>query len=140
VANQMFDPGREGFLTGQIDWDTAVIKVGLIRNYTFNPAHKFVSELTGTITTSGIGTLANKTFVNGVAGADPTTITAVPTAAGSHYLVIYQASAVGGGADVATSAQRLICYIDDADGLPITPNGNDVTITWSTGVNKIFKL
>lgn len=27
-----------------------------------------------------------------------------------------------------------------ASGLPVTPNGGNITITWDTGVNKIFKL
>jgi hypothetical protein len=31
-------------------------------------------------------------------------------------------------------------YIDAATGLPLTPNGGDVTIQWDNGANKIFKL
>jgi hypothetical protein len=47
MSNQLFDPGREGFLAGEIDWDTAVIKAALVRGYTFTGSHKFVSEITG---------------------------------------------------------------------------------------------
>lgn len=34
----------------------------------------------------------------------------------------------------------LIAYIDTATGLPVTPNGGDITIAWDSGANKIFKL
>lgn len=47
MANALFDPGREGFLAGEIDWDTATIKAALVHGYTFSASHKFVSEVTG---------------------------------------------------------------------------------------------
>ena len=31
-------------------------------------------------------------------------------------------------------------YIDTATGLPITPNGGDIIVTWDNGINKIFRL
>jgi hypothetical protein len=54
--------------------------------------------------------------------------------------VLFQASAVTGGADVAASAQRLIAWIDTGTNIPVVPNGGDVNITWDSGANKIFKL
>jgi hypothetical protein len=42
-------------------------------------------------------------------------------------VVLYQASAVGGGADVAATAQRLIAYIDS--GGACVPTGAVVTLT-----------
>ena len=41
---------------------------------------------------------------------------------------------------MAAAAQRVIAFIDTATGLPVTPNGGDITITWDNGANKIFKL
>ena len=38
------------------------------------------------------------------------------------------------------STSRLIANIDTATGLPVTPNGGDITVAWDNGVNKIFKL
>lgn len=35
---------------------------------------------------------------------------------------------------------RLISYMDLAIGLPVTPNGNDITLQWDNGTNKIFAL
>jgi hypothetical protein len=43
--------------------------------------------------------------------------------------------------DTGTAATSpLIAYIDTATGLPVTPNGGDITVTWDNGSNKIFKL
>lgn len=142
MANTLFDPGREGFLDGSIDWDTAVIKVALVRGYTFASTHKFVSDVTGAggtlVATSAA--LSSVTKTNGVAGAANVTFSAVATGSACPGLLIFQSSAVTGGADVAASAQRVIGYIDTATGLPVTPNGGDIIISWDTGANKIFKL
>lgn len=136
----LFDPGREGFLAGEIDWDTAVIKVMLGRGYTFSAAHKFVSDLTAHTAVATSAALTGKTITGGIADADDFVYPAVGVGAACAYLIVYQASAVGGGADVAAGAQRLIAYIDNATGLPVTPNGGDISIAFDNGANKIFKL
>jgi len=142
MANALFDPGREGFLAGEIDWDTAVIKIALVRAYTFSAAHKFVSDVT---TASGVlhvtsAALGTKTITSGVADAADVTFTAVTANASNHSVLVFQSSAVTGGADVAATAQRLIAWIDTGTNFPIVPNGGDVTIAWDNGANKIFKL
>lgn len=138
----LFDLGREGFLGGEIDWDTANIRAGLVRNWTPDKAtNKFVSEVTGTIAANVL--LTGKTITGGVANCtSPITWTTVASNASAHYIIIYQSSAVGGGSDVAASAQRLIAFLDSngANGLPVTPNGNDISWTPDTGANKLFKL
>ena len=142
MANALFDAGREGFLDGSIDWDTAVIKIALVRGYTFSAAHKFVSDIT---TASGVlhvtsAALASKTVTGGVADAADVTFTAVASNAANHSVLIFQSSAVTGGADVAATAQRVIGWVDTGTNFPIVPNGGDVTVSWDNGVNKIFKL
>ena len=142
MANALFDPGREGFLDGTIDFDTAVFKIALVRAYTFSAAHKFVSDVT---TASGVlhvtsAALASKTVTNGVADAADVTFTAVTANASNHSVLLFQSSAVTGGADVAATAQRLVAWIDTGTNFPIVPNGGDVTIQWDNGANKIFKL
>lgn len=142
MANALFDPGREGFLLGQIDWDTATMKSMLVRGYTFSAAHKFVSDVTGaggTIVATSAA-MSTTTGTNGIANADPTTFTSVTTGAAIPAIIVFQSSAVTGGADVGTAAQRLIAYIDTGTGLPVTPNGTDIKSTWDTGTNKVFKL
>ena len=136
----LFDAGREGFLAGEIDWNTATIKVDLGRGYTFDSTDKFVSDLTSHTAVATSSALSGKSVTNGVADASDFTFSAVPAGAACTYLIIYQSSAVTGGADVPTSQQRLIAYIDNANGLPVTPNGGDIAITFDNGANKIFKL
>lgn len=144
MANALFDPGREGILDGTISASVGVIKVILVRGYTFSAAHKFVSDVTGAggtivATSAALGT---KTFTSGVfnaANLSPTWAAVATGTACSCYIIV-QTSAVTGGADVAATAQRVIGFIDTATGLPVTPNGGDITVTWDTGANKIFKL
>lgn len=142
MANALFDPGREGFLAGEIDWDTATIKAVLVRSYTFSAAHKFMSDATtaGASIVATSAAMTSKTVTGGVADAADVTFTAVTAGAAITSILVYQSSAVTGGADVAASAQRLIAYLDTATGLPVTPNGGDITIQWDNTTNKIFKL
>lgn len=142
MANALFDPGREGILDDTISMSVGVIKVVTVRGYTFSAAHKFVSDVTGA---SGVlhgtpQTLASKTYTNGVFDAADAVFTALASNASNHSVLIYQASAVTGGADVAATAQRLIAWIDTGTNFPIVPNGGDVTIQWDSGSNRIFKL
>jgi hypothetical protein len=133
VANALFNPGREGFLLGEIDWDTAVMKVALVRSYTFNAAHKFVSDLTtaGGVLHATSAALASKTGTSGTADAADIVFTAPAANATGHSLIYFQSSAVTGGADVAAAAQRLIAWVDTGTGLPVTPNGADITIVFN---------
>lgn len=218
MSNQLFAPGREGFLAGEIDWDTGVIKAALVRSYTFNATHKFVSDVTtaGGSLVATSAALGSKTVTDGIADAADTTFTSVAAGAAITGILIFQSSAVTGGADVAASSQRVIAWLDGAQlltvaanaatsattvlvdpipaniasgatltkisgtgpttvttsatasaggrsltvtalssganadavysvpisgsGLPITPDGNNITLTWDNGTNKIFKL
>ena len=143
MANALFNPGREGFLTAEIDWDTAVIKALLVRSYTFSAAHKFVSDVTGAsgVIAATSAALGTKTVTDGIADAADIVFSAVAANANPHSLIIIQASAVTGGADVAASAQRLIGFLDTGTNLPVTPNGGDITVAWSNVAgSRIFKL
>lgn len=138
----LYPKAREGFAIGEIDYDTAVIKAALVRGYTYDDTDKFVSDVTG-----GGGTvhgtpvaLASKDATNGILDAAAVTFTTPAANANDHYVLLYQASAVTGGADVAASAQRVLAWIDVATGLPVQPNGADIVVTFDTGTNKIVHL
>ncbi len=133
MANTVFNPAREGFLAGEIDWDTAVIKVALVRSYTVSAAHKFVSDVTGAGGVLGAtsAALTSKTVTSGTADAADVTFTAPAANGSNHSLLVFQSSAVAGGADVAASAQRVICWLDTGTNLPITLNGGDVAVAWN---------
>lgn len=142
MSNALYDLGRQGFLDGSIDWDTATIKAVLVDAgaYTVDlAAHEFLSDIPSGARIATSGALSSKTVAAGVADAADITFTAV-SGASVEAIVLYQSSAVAGGADVAAGAQRLIAYIDTATGLPVTPNGGDITVQWDNGANKIFKL
>jgi hypothetical protein len=141
MTNAVYAPALEGFLSGAIDLDTAVIKCAFVRGYTYSSAHTFVSDVTGAGgTLNGTSAaLGSKTLTNGVLDAPDTTITTVASA-NDHDLILFQASAVTGGADVAASSQRLIAYFDTGDDLPVQPATGDTPVTWDSGTNRIFKL
>lgn len=135
MANALYDKGREGFLDGSIDWDTNNIKLVLIdeADDTIDLANDDNLDdrvLASRVATSG--NLASKTVTNGIADAADVTLSAV-TGDVSESIDIYKDSGV-------ESTSRLICNIDTATGLPVTPNGGDITVQFDGGANKIFKL
>src|SRR5256885_10318323 len=120
MGNVLFDKGRQGFLEGLIDWDTAVIKASLVRTYTstsITTAHSVVSDVTaiGTIVATSPA-LTTKTVTSGVADGDDSTWTAVGAGAAIPTIIIYQSSAGTGGADVRTPPHRLLRF-------PLTATG-----------------
>lgn len=130
----LFDPGREGFLIGEIDWDTDDIRVMLVRStYAFDAADKFISDL-GAVDNGRSAALAGKTGTGGVADANDTSL--VATAAVACDALIYFKHT---GAD---GTARLICYVNVVtSGLPMTPAASQtVDIQHDNGANKIFKL
>lgn len=141
MANAMFDPAKEGLIAGEIDLNTAVIKCALVRGYTYSASHKFVSDVTGAGgTLNGTSAaLGSVSVTNGVFDAADTSISATANAT-DHGLLLFQSSAVTGGADVAASAQRVIAYFDTGTGLPIQPGTGSVSVTWDNSTNKILKV
>lgn len=141
MTNSLFSPGREGFLAAEIDWDDGVIKASLLRGYVFDPADRFVTEVTGAggVLVSTV-TLTGKAITNGVADANDLLFGSVPAGPVVTSLLLYQASGPAGGADLPAGQQRLVGWVDTATGLPVTPNGNDVSVVWDQGPNRIFKL
>lgn len=142
MANALFTPAKEGLLDGSLDLDTATIKAVLVRSYTFSASHKFLTDVTGAggVLAGTPQTLAGKTVTGGVFDANDVTFTAVAANASGHSVLVYQTSAAAGGADLATSAQRLIGYYDTGTLLPVTPNGGDITVAWDSGANRIFAI
>lgn len=141
MTNTMYDTAKEGLIAGQIDMDTAVIKASFVRSYTFSASHKFVSDVTGAGgTVNGTSAaLTTPSITNGVFDADDTTISTTASAS-NHGILLFQSSAVTGGADVAASAQRVIAYYDVGTGLPAQPGTGATPVTWDNGTNKIFKV
>lgn len=135
MASALYDKGREGFLDGSIDWDTDDIRVILVdtADYAVDLAlHDNLDDVAAAGRVAVSGALTGKSVTGGVADAADVNFGNV-TGDQSEALIIYKHTGV-------ESTSRLIAYIDSATGLPVTPGGGPITITWDNGANKIFKL
>lgn len=135
MADALYDYGREGFLAGDIDWDGDNIKIMLIdeADDTIDLANdQDLADRAVAARVATSGNLASKTTTAGVADAANVTFTSV-TGDEAESIDGYQDTGVEG-------TSRLIFNIDSATGLPVTPNGGDITVTWDDGADKIFRL
>jgi hypothetical protein len=111
--------------------NTGTVKVALVDTgvYTYSAAHEFLTSLTGVVGTAQI--VGSKTFTDGVFDGTDVTYTAV-TGNSAEALVFY--------IDTGTAAtSRLVSYIDSGfSGLPVTPNGGDITLSFNA--SGIFAL
>lgn len=138
MANAIYPKYKQSLITGAADADldgsgTTGVFVALVDTgtYTYNAAHEFYSDLSGIVgTDQEIG--ATKSYTNGLFDGADCTFTAV-TGNTVEALVLYRKNAG------ANTTWRLIAYIDTGvTGLPVTPNGGNITVTWNAG--GIFQL
>lgn len=124
MASVIYPLAKQALLKGDLDLD-GVVRAVLIDTgtYTYDAAHDNYDDLTGVVGSES-SALASKTFTNGTFDAADITFTAV-TGATVEAIVLFL--------DTGTaSTDKLICYIDSASsGLPVTPNGGDISVTWS---------
>lgn len=135
MANSLYDAARSAFLDAGIGWSADTIKLVLVdsADYTLSlSTHGNLSDIPsiGRVATSGA--LTSKTSTAGVADAADVTLSTV-VGDPSEYIILFKDTGVE-----ATS--KLICCIDTATGLPVTPGGGNITVTWDNGANKILKL
>lgn len=127
MANAIYPKFKEALLDGStnIDLNDGTVKVALVDTgtYTYNAAHDFYDDVSSAVVGTP-QTIANTTVTSGVFDGDNVTYTTV-TGNTVEALVIY--------IDTGTaSTSRLVAYIDSSvTGLPVTPNGGDISITWS---------
>lgn len=142
MANALYGFGREAFLSGTFNWNTAMVKVAIMSS-SYSPSintERYWSQITGSGGVNIINTtvaLTGSTSTLGVADANDVTFTAVTSSLNAlgivTYIVLYQDTGLN-------QTSPLIAMIDTATGLPVTPNGGDITIQWDNGANRIFKL
>lgn len=135
MANALYDRGRQGFLAADIDWDADDIRVILVDEADDTIDLAADEDLADRAAGSRVATssaFTSKTVTDGVADAADVTLSAV-SGDESESLDIYQHTGT-------ESTSLMIANIDTATGLPVTPNGGDITIAWDSGANKIFKL
>ena len=133
MANAIYPLYKDAILqsAANSNMSSGTVKVALVDTsvYTYSAAHEFVTSLSGRVGTDQ--TLGTKTFTSGVFDAADSVYTAV-SGASCEALVIYIDTGVAG-------TSRLIAYIDTGiTGMPVTPNGGDINITWNA--SGIFAL
>jgi hypothetical protein len=137
MANAIYPKYKEALLNNSADSAitgsgstglyAALVDTG---TYTFSAAHQFYSSLSGIVGTDQEITVT--TLVNGTVDGNDVTFTAV-SGASVEAIVLYRKNAG------ANTTWRLIAYIDTSvTGLPVTPNGGDIVITWNA--SGIFTL
>mgnify|MGYP007071609632 FL=1 len=127
MANALYPKWKQALLefTANNDLDGQTVKVALIDTgtYTYSASDQYWSAASS----ASVGTpqtIGSKTFTDGVFDGANVTFTAV-TGNSVEALIIY----IDTG-NAATSP--LVAYIDTSvTGLPVTPNGGDITITWN---------
>jgi len=132
MANALYVSFRNGVLGSHatyVDMDADTIKAVLIDHGTDTPntttddfyndiSAGIVGSLSSALTTKTIGTVAA-----GVFDADNVTFTAVSGASVESVNLLKDTG--------VTSTSNLIAYWDTGTGLPVTPNGGDITVTWN---------
>ena len=91
--------------------------------YSYSTTHDFYNDLSGIAGTDQ--RISTPTVANGLFDGDNLTYTAVAAGASIEALVIYRKNAG------ANTTWRLVAYLDASiTGLPVTPNGGNITVTW----------
>jgi hypothetical protein len=134
MANALYPKWKEQLLqfTTNNNLSAGTVKVALVDTgvYTYSSADQFYSSVSAAVVGTP-QTIGSKTFANGVFDGADVSFTAV-TGNTVEALVIYVDTGTAG-------TSPLVAYIDTSvTGLPVTPNGGDITVTWNA--SGIFAL
>jgi hypothetical protein len=137
MANAIYPKYKEALLNASANSaitgsGTTGLYVALVDTgtYTYSASHEFYSSLSGIVGTDQ--EITTPTLTNGVVDGGDVTFSAV-SGNSAEAIVIYRKNAG------ANTTWRLVAYIDTGQtGLPVTPNGGSITITWNA--SGIFAL
>jgi len=121
-------------LAGSLNWLSDPIYAILLNTayYTASPAHSSLADVQAEAFVTSSNVLTGRTADGGVADADNPSF---PATSGP---IIRALILVRDGGTAIQS--KLIAYIDSAQNLPFTPNGNPIILEWDDGPNRIFAL
>jgi hypothetical protein len=131
MPNALYNPYKQSLLAGDTlaDLDNDTVNDGVYAalvdtgTYTFSATHQFYSQLSGIVGTDQ--RITTPTITNGVFDGTDVTFPSV-TGNTAEAIVLYRRNAG------ANSTWRLIAFIDTGvTGLPVTPNGGNITVTWN---------
>ncbi len=145
MANAVYPVYKQNLLAGtagyDLDNDTvndgpycALVETG----YTYSAAHDFHDDITAANISGTDQRITGPTVTNGVFSGTDLTYTAVAYGgADVDTLIIYRHNSG------ANTTWPLVLFLDaGVTGLPVTPNGGNITVTWadSPATNNIFAL
>ena len=132
MPNGLYKSYRAQLLEGVLTLSTEALDVALIDAGTLDPlleTHDFYDDIVaGEI--ARFSDLASKTVTDGIFDAADVTFTTVSGATVEDFSIFED--------DTTDGTSSLIVNFDTATGLPLTPNGADVTLQFDGGANKIF--
>lgn len=117
MANQLYPKAKEALLDATLDLNDANIKAALTRS-AYSAAHTFVTDITLVQSSSNLTT---KSITSGVFTSDNVTFNSVGAGAAIPYIVLYEDTGTPG-------TSKLIAHIDTGTGLPVTPDGTNITV------------
>jgi hypothetical protein len=130
----LFPKAKERGLGAGLDLLNADVRAMLVKSaYAYDAADEFLADVGAGNDNGRSAALAGKSITDGVFDANDSTLNA-GAASTSNALIVF----IHTGNDATA---RVVAYIDDAVGLPFTPEaGQACPIVWDNGANKIFKL
>jgi hypothetical protein len=121
-VNSLFDPYRERLLSGQSVWTAVTLALVAWRGpYSFLETNRTVQDVAdggGALVQVSMQLLHPQVITGGYARTDTALFPNVPAGEPVLFLTMIEVGAT-------IPASLLVCYIDTADGLPFTPNGQD---------------
>ena len=137
MANALYPKFKEQLLQAGVDLLTATVKVVIVdtaggTNYAYSAAHEFLSDVVAGSRRATSPALSSKTGASGVFDAADITNAFSSLSGGDVEALIYY---VDTGVETTS---RLIAYQDTGGGLPFTPTGNNVDLTFDA--SGIFAL
>lgn len=131
----LYGKGKEKILSAQVDLLTHTIKAYLVDGADYTPdtdVDEFLDDIPGAAIVSTSPAIDNKSVTLGVFDGDPSVF---PAVSGDQFEYIVIAKDTG---SAATSP--LLAFIDIATGMPYTPIGSQIIVTWDNGPYKIFAI
>jgi len=147
MATSFYGKGRNAFAFGDIVWKASggsTIKMTLIdtADYVIGAnidVHQYMN-LDTVVAAAKIAT-ATLTLIDGALGVLDAADGAFASVSGdSVEAIIIWKDGGGGGTSQSGTTDLLLMYIDNSNGLPITPNGLDINYAFDNGANKLAKL
>ena len=140
MANQLYTKAKQALLGGELNLSSNVVTIALVDTdvYTFSASHEFRSSVPNTAVVA-TANLASKSITDGVFDAADVEFPFV-TGANCEALIMYHNTGDAENDGNRQADSRLVVYIDTATGLPILPNGGNITVKFSDGASKIFAI